>query len=453
MEPKEQLSSSQHNLLLFALLIGTVLVPINSTMISIGLTPIAKELHVHIAAIAWLVTVYLLVMASTQPLAGKLNDILGRKRTFLAGASIFMLAAMGCMVSEKLWVLIVFRGLQALGGAVMTPAASALVRVNMHKEAMNRAFGMMSLVLGLGAAIGPILGATLLSLGSWRWLFGVNVPMMMVCIVAVILVIPESRGQSVAIDWIGAGLLLCGLLGAVFIVTRKVLTGWYAMVAWGIVVLTFIFQQKRTKHPLFPFSFFRDSRFIVGNVSIFLSNFTMYVTILILPIFLKQRYGLSLNQVGVLLLVFSLTMSVSSWLGSRLTTRIEKASTIGMGFVFGFISSLLFWLCLTVWSIDAEWILLGLAIFGGIAAGIGIVSMQTMSLESVPKADAGSASGIYSTFRYTGSILSSVAVALFYHQVDVIFLSMAGLSLCGALLIVTNSFYQRDHHTSAIIHS
>lgn len=435
MEQQERLSSPKHKILLFTLLMGTILVPINSTMISIGLGSMAQSLHVSIGDITWLVTVYLLVMASVQPLSGKLNDMWGRKRTFISGAALFLLASVGCMTSANLPWLIVFRGLQALGGAVMAPAATALIRVNTSDQGTTRAFGIMSLVTGLGAAVGPLLGATLIDLGSWRWLFGVNVPVMTLCLGLSFFTIPESRGQNTSLDWIGSGLLLCVLLGGVLLLTGKVPTYVYTIALWLLIVILFTLRQRGTKHPLIPFAFFHKVQFILGNISILLSNFVMYTTILILPILLRLRYDRSLKEIGLLLLLFSVSMSIFSWIGATLSSKLTKPAVIGLAFSLNVAASLLYWFFLSIWDISTFWVLLLLLVFGGLAAGIGLVSMQTMSLEAVERADAGSASGIYSTFRYTGSILSSVAVAVFYHQVDIIFIAMAGLSLFGLLLI------------------
>ncbi|WP_241716581.1 MFS transporter [Sulfoacidibacillus ferrooxidans] len=451
MEPKEPLSFSRRNLLLLTVMMGTILVPINSTMISIGLTSMAQDLHVSIASIAWLVTIYLLIMASIQPLSGKLNDTWGRKRTFIAGASLFLVASVGCIASDQLLWLIVFRAIQAMGGAVMYPAATALIRVNTSDRGMTHAFGILSLVTGLGAAVGPLLGAALIGLGSWRWLFGVNVPVMLACIALAFVAVPESHGKRTRIDWGGSGLLLGVLLGGVLMLTGEVQVSVYAVIGWTLLVGWFALRQKKTEYPLIPFVFFRKVRFTVGNVSILLSNFVMYATILTLPIFLRQRQDMSLQEIGLLLLVFSISMSVCSWLGSAAATRVGKPALIGLGFGMNIVSSMFYWLILRVWMVQDAWIFSALLIFGGASAGVGIVSMQTMSLESVPREDAGSASGIYSTFRYVGSILSSVAVALFYHQVDVIFFAMASLSAIGALLIVVTQVIEQVGVRSSVV--
>lgn len=423
--------------MLASLLIGTILVPINSTMISVALTPMAQNLHVQIPDITWLVTVYLLVMASVQPLSGKINDAWGRKRTFIAGSLLFLIASIGCMYARNLETLTIFRGIQALGGAIMTPASSALIRVNLPDKWMGRAFGIMSLVMGLGAAVGPMIGAELIGFVGWRWLFGVNIPFMVACIVLAMIVIPESRGESSYIDWAGSILLLCSLSGGALMLTEKLPLAWYWILLWFMVVVSFFIWQNKTKHPVIQFKFFRDVRFTVANLSILFCNFTMYATLLIMPIFLKQRFSISLDKVGFFLFIFALSMSLTSGFGAAIAERIGQAATIGIGFACAFVSSGLYWLCLCVWVLHSTGLLIGLFIFGGLAAGIGVVSMQTMSLKSVAKPDSGSASGIYSTFRYIGSILSSVMIALFNNHVSIIFTAMVCVSAVGGLLILS----------------
>ncbi|MCL6452204.1 MAG: MFS transporter [Alicyclobacillus sp.] len=438
---------------MFSLLMGTVLVPINSTMISVALTPMAEELHVSIAGVTWLVTVYLLMMACVQPVSGKINDRWGRKRTFIGGMAIFLTASIGCMAANSLALLVVFRAIQALGGAAMMPAAPALVRVNWTDQRLARALSVMSLVLGLGAAVGPLMGAALLDLGSWRWIFAVNLPFAATSLVVGAALLPESYGKRAAVDWGGALLLLGTLLGGVLLLTGKVPVRWYVVLPWLAWIATFIAWQRKIKHPLIRFGLFRNIGFSVANVSILLCNFTMYATLLVTPMVLHERFGVSTNAIGVYLFVFSLSMSALSGAGAHLAERVGHPRAIGLGFAAALLNSLLFWLCLSVWHLHSQGVLFGLFVLGGASAGAGIVSMQTLSLQAVAKADSGSASGLYSTFRYTGSVLASMVIAWFHSASAVVFLAMAGMSALGTLVILATQRTIGSRDRSAAVSS
>lgn len=429
----------KERLLLFSLLMGIVLVPINSTMISVALSPLADSLHVPLSAITWLVTVYLLVMASVQPLSGKMNDLWGRKRIFLSGVALFLVASFGCMIGHSLIAIIIFRALQAMGGAAMTPAASALIRVNWPEHRLDRTLSIMSLVLGLGAALGPILGAALLNLGSWRWLFAVNIPFAVMSFMVGYFVIPESRGKAAVVDWLGALFLLGSLLGGVLFVMKKIPFMWSSALLWIVWMALFFRRQQTTQYPLIQLKLFRNIGFTVANLSILLSNFTMYATLLITPIVLENRFQVSLRSVGMYLFIFSLSMSILSGAGARLSLRMGPIGAIGTSFAAAVLSSLFFWVCLSMMKIDSIPLWVILFILGGAASGAGIVSMQTLSLKSVDKTDSGSASGVYSTFRYMGSILASVVIASYYEHTAVVFLGMAGMSLIGLMMVFASA--------------
>ena len=169
-----QSSPSREGLLVVTVALGAVLAPLNSTMIAVALPGIADDLAADAAAASWLVTAYLIAMASLQPVAGRLGDRLGRRRLILGGLVGFGLASLGATVATSLPLLIVCRVAQAVSGAVVLPNGDALLREIVPDERRAGRFGMIGSAIGLAAAVGPPLGGVLVGTAGWRAMFAVN---------------------------------------------------------------------------------------------------------------------------------------------------------------------------------------------------------------------------------------------------------------------------------------
>jgi multidrug resistance protein len=205
MEKLSSMSKTKHNLLLVGILTGTFLVPVNSTMIAVGLPTISSNLNVSVTNITWVVTIYLIIMAVAQPIAGKLGDIYGNKKIMLIGFILFFVFSIACAFSFNLLSLIIFRSLQALGGALATPNATAVIRYVMPKDKLSNIFGFFGLSMGLGAAIGPLLGAGLISFFSWEAIFWVNIPFLVVSIILTWVVVPTINvSKTHTLDILGS---------------------------------------------------------------------------------------------------------------------------------------------------------------------------------------------------------------------------------------------------------
>ena len=190
------MNSSKPSLIIFSILTGTFLIPVNSTMIAVGLPSIAKALHLSIVHVSVVVTIYLIVMAVAQPIAGKLGDLYGNKTMFVAGISIFLVGSAACVFSYNLLSLTVFRTLQALGGALATPNATAIMRHSLPKEKLGRTLGLFGLSMGLGAAVGPVLGAFLIKYLGWTSIFWFNVPFAVLSLICSFIFVPSNLKQK-----------------------------------------------------------------------------------------------------------------------------------------------------------------------------------------------------------------------------------------------------------------
>ncbi|MBD0378794.1 MFS transporter [Paenibacillus sp. WST5] len=228
----------------------------------------------------------------------------------------------------------------------------------------------------------------------------------------------------------GSLYLTAGLTLFTLAVTHPKMLSMWTIAILALTVFLFIWQERRCKEPLIQFALFKIRMFISANVAILLSNAIMYSTILVMPVLLQKEYDYSVQSVGILLFIFSFAMSACSWFGGALSERLGKKRLVLLSFAVS-CAALLGFLGI-YWYPTFPYIALVLLI-GGIGSGMGTPSMQTASLQAVPKDVSGVASGIFSTFRYIGGIAASVMVSLFidYHE---LFYSLLAVALAGLLV-------------------
>jgi EmrB/QacA subfamily drug resistance transporter len=425
------LAKSKPGVVMAAIMTGTFLVPVNSTMIAVGLPTIAEALHSSIAHASWIITVYLIVMAAVQPIAGKLGDIYGNRNMFLLGMLLFLFASIACMFSANLLWLILFRAMQAVAGALAAPNASALIRFTVPKERLAKTFGTFGLLMGLGAAVGPLAGSLLISAWGWTSIFWVNIPFALYSLAAVTLTLSNSGKRSdEALDLLGSLYLVVGLTTLVLAITHADFVNLWTILLLALSTLLFIRQEMKYRAPLIQFSLFRQRTFAGANLAILLSNAVMYSTILVMPIWLQSQFHYSVKMVGILLFVFSLAMSLCSKLGGHLSDWAGKRNVISLSFLISAVALVGY---LGIYLLPVPAYIIGVLLIGGIGSGLGTAAMQSASLQTVPKEMSGIASGIYSTFRYVGGMIASVLVGLLgdYHLLFycLLVLAVAGLPL------------------------
>src|SRR5581483_9130777 len=200
-------SSSAAPWVLAATILGSSMVFIDGTVVNVALPVLQNELGASLAGTQWVVEAYSLFLAAFILVGGSLGDRLGRRRMFLTGMVVFALASAGCGLAASLPQLIATRALQGLGGALMTPESLAIISASFEGQARGRAIGTWSGVTSLASAAGPVIGGWLISAGSWRYAFFLNVPVAAIALLCSLRV-PESRDpeSSGALDWLGAGL-------------------------------------------------------------------------------------------------------------------------------------------------------------------------------------------------------------------------------------------------------
>ena len=389
-----------------------MLAPLNSTMIAVALPQIIQEFETDVAGAGWLVTAYLITMASLQPVAGKLGDRLGRRPLILGGVACFGLASIAAALASSLPALLVFRVLQAVTGAIALPNGAALLREVIPAERRAGRFGLVGAAIALAAAVGPLVGGFLVGQAGWRAIFSVNIVLVLPAVLIGWRSIPaspvgEPRHQF---DLSGAVLLLALLVGSAALLTRGSRDGIAFAVAIGLGGLATAFLRWELRHadPVLQPRFFRRRTFAAANAAIALSNLAMYTTLLAIPILLSRRAGWTSAEVGLVLAAMSTGMVVFSPLGGRLADRLGRRWPTVLGLLL--LSLGLVPLALTGGAIATPALLGGLGVAGA-GLGLSAAGMQTAALESVGAAESGVASGVFSTSRYLGSIVGASLLA------------------------------------------
>ena len=391
---------------LFTIVLGAMLVPLNSTMIAVALPHLIVDFDTDLSSAGWLVTGYLIAMASLQPVAGKLGDRLGRRTLLLAGLGWFGLSSLGAGLAPNLPILIAFRIQQAVAGALVFPNGIALLRATAPPGRLGRRLGLVMGALPLAAALGPLVAGVLLAFADWRAIFLVNLPLVVVPLVLGWRSLPRTvrMPANAGFDVFGGVLLSVFLLATAWALNRGVsATGATAGVLACVAAALFAAQELRHPHPLVQLRLFRDSHFVAANGGVALSNLAMYVTLFALPVLLSRRGGWTGAQIGLVVTTMTLTMTMfaSAPVGGRLADRYGARLPASAG--LGLMTS-----CLVPFALGVSQ-LSGLAVVAllfGIGAGLGVASvpLQLAAIEAVDVSESGLVAGIFSTSRYLGSI-------------------------------------------------
>ncbi len=198
---------------LTATVLGSSVAFLDATVVTIALPAIGDDLDAGVTGLTWAINAYTLTLAAFVLVGGSLGDRFGRRRMFQVGAAWFGLASLACAAAPSMGAFVGFRALQGVGGAMLTPGALAILQASFREQDRSRAIGAWSGLAGIAGAVGPLLGGWLLGLGSWRWIFLINVPVVLAVIVIAHRHVPESRSVSVRgrVDLPGAGLVAVGL--------------------------------------------------------------------------------------------------------------------------------------------------------------------------------------------------------------------------------------------------
>lgn len=424
--------------------LGTMLAPLNSTMIAVAIPSLLEDFDRSLAWGSWIVTSYLVAMAAVQPLGGALGDRYGRRRLFLIGLALFLVATVVAALSWRIEVLLVARTVQAISGAAAIPNGTALVRSLVPAERRGRAFGNVGSAIALAAGLGPPVGGILTAALGWRWIFAANILLLAPALLLGWRLPADSPAPRTGrFDLRGAALLTLGLISLVLSLTAWRLPGapLFLAPALGLSAaaagFALVRHSRRSPNPVLNLALLRARGFTPAVATVLLSNLAMYTLLLSLPLFLTAWTLWDSARIGLLLAGLSLPTIVFAPLGGRLSDRLGRRAPAVMGMALITLGALPFLAVYPTWS----WLVYtGPLVLIGAGLGLSLAPVQTTAIETAHSSQAGQASGLFSTMRYLGSILgSSVMAAVLSGAAPPIgsfrvLYAMLFLSACGATI-------------------
>ena len=423
---------------LFVLGLGLAIIIIDTTLLNVSLATIIKDLKTDIQSIQWVITAYSLMLAALTITGGRIGDLFGRRKMFMAGAAIFAIGSFVASISHSVGILLIGESIiEGIGAALMMPATASLLIANYQGRDRAIAFGVWGGIAGASSAVGPILGGFLTSTYSWRWGFRINVFVAAILIICSLLFIKESIDfkEKHKLDIVGVLLSALGLLGIVFGIIEASTYGLimakqafvigstnltffglspvpFSMLIGAILLCLFVMWEQKVEKkgdtPLVSLKIFTNKTFTIGVTTILIISLGLVGLLFAMPVYLQSVLKLDAFNTGVALLPLSLTMLVMAPLSGFLSTKFPIKYIVAGGlfiYVIGMLvlSSLL--------SVDATSATLapGLIILG-FGMGMAMAQINNITLSSVPIYQAGEASGINNTMRQIGSSFGAAIV-------------------------------------------
>jgi EmrB/QacA subfamily drug resistance transporter len=333
------LSSGRGRWVIAATVLGSGIAMLDATVVSIALPSIGRDFHGGVGTLQWVVTGYALTLAAFLLLGGALGDRYGRKRIFSFGVVWFAVASAACGLAPSSGLLIGARLLQGVGGALLTPGSLAILQASFRPDDRARAIGAWSGLGGVAGAAGPLVGGYLLAIGSWRWVFFINLPVAAAVLVITARHVPESRDPTTSgrIDTAGAALAVVFLAGLTYGLIEAPTRGWSSpavvacLVAAAVAGPAFLIVEHRRAHPMLPLRLFRSRQFRGANAVTFAVYGALGGALFLLPIELQIVKGYSPLESGVALLPLTLVMLAFSARSGALSARIGPRLQMTVG--------------------------------------------------------------------------------------------------------------------------
>jgi EmrB/QacA subfamily drug resistance transporter len=403
---------------------GLFVLMLDSTVINVALPDIARDLDATAAGLQWVMNGYLLVLAAFVVSAGRLGDILGRRRLFLLGMVAFAAGSVVAAVSDTEEVLVAGRVVQGLGGAALLGLSLAIVSTVFADGERARALGIWAGVSALALGLGPLVGGALVEAVSWRWLFWLNLPFCLVGVVVVLGSTAEQYDETAArrIDVPGVITVGAGLAAIVIALVEGKAWGWTSAatvgcLAAGVALLAaFWFIEHRVSAPIVEFDLFRNGPYFGASAAGFCLVGCYWALMFLQPQYLQLDLGHSALEAGALILPVTAPMIAISPLGGRLMARFGVRPLMTFGMALG--TAGLVVLAQVDASSDYGLLFPGYLLFG-ISLGCVYAPMSTAAMTAMPQAKAGIAAGVLAMNRVmAGAITLAAAGAVFQAQLD-----------------------------------
>lgn len=415
----DERSAATSRFVLLATILASGMAFMDGSVITVALPSIRAGLGADLAEAQWTSNAYTLTLAAFTLLGGAAGDAFGLRRVFMLGIALFGLASAACGLAWSPQSLIVARAIQGVGGALMVPGSLALISAHYPPTIRGKAIGTWAAASSIAPAIGPVIGGALVDIGSWRWIFWINVPIAVGAWLLCRARIPsDSRHADAAMDWTGGGLAVVGLGLLAFGLTGLGEPGagghlgiYLGLTAAGIAVLAgFVVWEGWTAAPMMPLDLFASRTFSAVNVLTLLLYFALAGALFFLPTALIQAHGYPATLAGSVFLPFVIVMGLLSRFGGGLSDRIGTRPCLTIGPILTGISFCLlgpavaqgsFW-----YAVVPTMLLMGLGM------GITVAPLSTAVMNAAPDRRGGAASGINNAVARVASLVAVASLGI-----------------------------------------
>jgi EmrB/QacA subfamily drug resistance transporter len=397
---------------LVAVSLGVMMVALDGTVVGVANPTIQRDLNASLAGLQWITNGYLLSLAVLLILGGKLGDRYGRRMFYVMGIVGFTLASIGCALSSSTGMLIGFRVLQGVAGAMLMPNTLAILRAAFPADKLNQAVGIWGATSALAVASGPIIGGLLVEHVSWQSIFLLNVPLGIVAALFSLRYVAESKETARAGGFDGAGLVL--LAGGLFMVIWGIIKaqefGWGSTTVVGfigaglLVLAAFTWWELRTADPLLPMDVFSSRAVSAGTVLVIVGFMALFGILFFVGLYLQNTHGYSPVQTGVRLLPLTATFVVSAPLGGFLTQKFGPRVPLMLGMALLFVAFLGLSGLKVDTSYGGQW---PFYLMIGLAFGLIIVSTTEAIVGNISVERGGVGGGLQSTANQLGGVLGT----------------------------------------------
>jgi EmrB/QacA subfamily drug resistance transporter len=439
------------------------MVILDVAVVNVALPAIKHDLHFSQESLQWVITAYSILFGGALLLGGRLADLLGRRRLFMAGVAVFTVSSLLSGLAWSEGSLIVARSLQGLGGALLAPAALSIV-VTTFREGRDRniALAVWGAASGSGGAVGVLLGGVLTSYLTWSWIFFVNLPVGVAVLAVSPWLLSESRAALAHrhFDISGATSITAGLMVLVYAITRASQHGWGDTATVGlfataaVLIAAFVGIEARSPAPLLPLRIFRLRTLSAANATMLTIGATAFGQFFLMTLYLQEVLRYSAIETGVAFIAITVAIVVVSNLAQALTTRLGARPVLSAGLLLTAAAGVVY----AQMPADGHyfWNVLPGLILGGVGLALSFVPVMIAGLTGVQPADAGVASGLINTSRQIGGSIGLAAVTTIAatatgnyahshavlttsdpalaHGFQVAFYALSGLALAGAAI-------------------